>query len=127
MTERKGSRVQWKAECGHWMVAYSLEPTPPQCPDCADKYRTDLEDVLKRWKSDIGDALSHAEDCGVEDVAEWLREDGTEVSDDDARALQIVADRCGDAMADLEGAEMALRKFIAKLPPKAERLTMDSA
>lgn len=119
MSERAGSLMRFQAACGHWTVCYSLEPTPQQCPDCHDEARQ----VITRWKRDISSAESHASDCAIDDVQEWLSEDGIELPDDILSQLQAIADQCNDAWNSLDDAETAMRTLLQKMP-KAERLTM---
>lgn len=116
MPERKGSLIQWHADCGHWMVCYSLEPTPTVCPDCADASRKVLDDVVSSIDGDLDDAPS------LEDLDEWLDESGVTVPEirDDIRRIAGIAD---DARAQLEHAYFEGRKMLAKYPA-TERLTM---
>lgn len=123
MTERKGSRMRWEAECGHWMVVYSLEPTPAECPDCADESRKELED----WAREVSTAETYASDCAIHDVAGWLDERGIALEPEHVAELQRIADMCDDAGANLNRADAELRKFLAEKLPAAERLTMPEA
>ncbi|OYN76831.1 hypothetical protein [Mycolicibacterium sphagni] len=127
MTERHGSLMHWKADCGHWMVVYSLEPTPAQCPDCADKNRDALESVLKHWGRNFRVAVSAAEECMSDDVAEALRRDGVEAPDELVEKLQLIADKCARAVSDLDDARRDMDKLLGSLPPRTERLTMSEA
>ena len=128
MSDRQGSLMNFKADCGHWMVVYSLEPTPEKCPDCTDKVTQALARSLKYWVDDLRSAVSAAEDCGCGDVDEWLRENGLdEVSEDVAQKLQFIGDRADEAARDLEQSYREICDVVASLPPKAERLTMEEA
>jgi hypothetical protein len=123
--ERKGSLIRWRAECGHWMVTYSLEPTPPLCPDCADKDRNALEKLLSSWARDLSRAVTVAEDCYFGDVVgEDLTKQGITAPDETVAKMQIISDRVHGALADLEQSERELRALAAALPPKAERLSI---
>ena len=124
MSGRQGSLMRFQADCGHWMVVYSLEPTPEQCPDCADKGRDALASALKYWERDLSSAVSRAEDCGVGDADEWVRENALAVTDDIIQKLQFIGDRCANAAGDLDQAHRELRDILAKIPAKAERLTL---
>ncbi|MGE2733806.1 hypothetical protein [Mycolicibacterium vaccae] len=119
--------MRWKADCGHWMVVYSLEPTPDRCPDCADKDRDALSDALQRWSRDLSSAIGAAEECAVGDAVEWVRENALGVSDEAVAALQHIGDRASEAAADLELAHGDMQRLIAAIPPKSERLTMPEA
>lgn len=119
--------MNWQAECGHWMVVYSLEPTPESCPDCADKSGENLRQCLESWERDLSSAVYRAEDAGLGDAEMWARENGLQLSDEDLSTLQIIGDQISEASRDLDHAHDSLRSFIAaKVPPKVERLTMPS-
>lgn len=32
---KRGARIKFLADCGHWTACYALEPTPTECRDCA--------------------------------------------------------------------------------------------
>ncbi|WP_141564420.1 hypothetical protein [Mycolicibacterium palauense] len=121
MTERKGRLMKWKAECGHWMVCYSLEPTPTRCPDCADKSRTALAALVESF-DEVKDRLDLDGPPSTDDAPQWLDEWG--VTDEQIRKdVTALACRADEIRADLFGAHSQARALLTKYP-EAERLTM---
>lgn len=55
--EGKGSKIRWRADCGHWVECYTLEPTPEQCADCA---------------AAAGDPRSHRPSAPADDESDML-------------------------------------------------------
>lgn len=118
MPERKGSLIRWLAECGHWMVCYSLEPTPSECPDCADASLKVLKDMVG-FDIDLDDVPSDIEG----DLNEWMDESG--VTNPDIRAdIRKLAAIVDDARAQLDHAYFEGRRMVDKYEA-AERLTLD--
>lgn len=118
MTERKGRLMKYQAACGHWMVCYSLEPTPTVCPDCADTSRKVLADMVGWGDIDLDDVPSNADG----DLDEWLDESGVEDPEirKDIHRLAVLTD---DARAQLDHAAFEGRRMLEKYPP-VERLTL---
>lgn len=125
LPEGKGSKIQWKAECGHWMVVFALEPTPEKCSDCANKHRDKLHRLLSSWEDDIDSAIYHAESSFIPRINTWLEEEGISVSEATFKRMRTVSEHCGEAMEELTRAQREIRKLVDEVPPKVERLAID--
>ncbi|UXA19502.1 hypothetical protein [Mycobacterium sp. SMC-4] len=128
MTERQGSLMRWMADCGHWMVVYSLEPTPSCCPDCADAMRDAIIHAFDQSAPWIeiegpGDFDEWFADSGLDELPADLRRQlaaACEKFEEARRLAEEAADVCSTAARD---AMRALDKWV----PSAERLTMPEA
>jgi hypothetical protein len=120
---RLGTLTPWRGECGHSFVVYSLESTPQVCPDCADKNRKFLADIIK----DIGKAIYHVDCEGLpssdDELDNWFNDEGLEeqrMRDDIHKVAQVI----DEARFRLDQAETMARKLLEEKYPKAERLEM---
>lgn len=127
MTERKGSLMNWRADCGHSMVVYSLEPTPTACPDCVEKTRKTITRSFNCHSTfhvdgptDLDDWLS---DAKLGELPEGLVTALSLACADYSRAVAL-ADEADDACRD---AWYAVDKALDQYAPPVERLSMPEA
>ena len=127
MSERKGSLMHWLAECGHWMVVYSLEPTPLACPDCAEKARKAAKWFIHNTFLSA-DGPENYDECAV-DIPEsaafpdQLKDELREACERYADANSLI-ERAQDAY---DEGERIARDAIDKYLPTAERLVMSES
>ncbi len=117
--ERQGSLMRWQAECGHWMVVYSKEPTPTQCPDCRDELREELERTfcINPSLSADSDSFDPDEFPSVPAPLARLLE---AACDDYGQAAKLVE----EAQDQYDAVESTVRNALDEYLPKAERLSM---
>ncbi|OFB37940.1 hypothetical protein BA059_16720 [Mycolicibacterium sp. (ex Dasyatis americana)] len=119
MTARKGSLMRHMAECGHWMVVYSLEPTPIACPDCSDKLRYELAEAfeLDPLLNAESESFDPGEFPGIPDELAAAIEAACVQYDAAAELVQEAEDLYATASREV-------REAIDKWLPAAERLVM---
>lgn len=126
MTERKGTLMRFQAECGHWMVVYSLEPTPKVCPDCSDADLQTLSEIVDAFESAAWTLESEGPPGGSkDDVDQWC--DECEITDAAVRETIHQLAALGDDLRATADDAVRKAKAIAAKHPAAERLTMPEA